>query len=71
MLNEKTMKFPRCSARERDLISNFQDAPHGSAILFKICRCFTRERDFLQNFQDASHVSPIFLKIFRMLHTGT
>ena len=32
VLNERTMKFRGCSARERDFRLNFQDAPHGSAI---------------------------------------
>ena len=48
---------------------NFEDAPHGSTISFKISRmlrtgarfcskfsgCSARERDFFQNFQDALH----------------
>ena len=33
ILNEKTAKFPGCSAPERNFLLNFQDAPHGSATL--------------------------------------
>ena len=57
-----------------DFLQNFQDAPHGRAILFKIFSMlrvgarfsskFTgrtaRERDFLQKFEDAPHGSAIF-----------
>ena len=52
---------------------NFEDAPHGSAILFKIFRmlrtgtrcsstfsgCSARERDILLSFQNAPHGSTI------------
>ena len=66
-------KCSGCSTRERDFIQNFEDAPQGGAILFKISRmlrtgarcfskfsgCSARERDFLLNFQDAPHGSAI------------
>ena len=56
-------RFSGCSARERDFLQNFQDAPHRSAIFFKIFRMLgtgarfssrfsgrsARERDFRQN----------------------
>ena len=74
ILNEESMKFRGCSARERDFRQNFQDAPHRNAILsertMKFCGCSARERDFLQNFQDAPHRSAFFFKIYRMLRTG-
>ena len=49
-------KFLGCSARERNDLQNVQDAPHGSAIFFKIFRM--------------PHFSAIFFQIFRMLRTG-
>ena len=68
----------RCCARERDCFKkkgqNFEDAPHGSAVLkkrtMKFRGCSARERSFLDNFQDAPHGSAIFFQIFRMLRTG-
>ena len=88
MRSTKTKLFRACSARERDFLMkkrrNFEDAPHGSAISFKLFRmlrtgarfpskfsgCSPRRRDFLQNFEDAPHGSAISFEIFRMLRTG-
>ena len=59
-----SLKFSGCSARDGDFLQNFQDAPHGKAVFFKISRtlrtgarfsskfsgCSAQERDF-QNFR--------------------
>ena len=71
-------KFSRCSARERDFVQNFQDAPHGSTIFIfikifktlrtgarffsKFSRRSARERDFSQDFHDAPHGSAALIK---------
>ena len=60
--------FSKCSARERDFLENFQDAPHGSAIFFEIFRMLRTGARFCsiwtkidqRNFEDVSSESAIF-----------
>ena len=51
-------KFRGCSARERDVVQNFEDALHGSAILFEFSGCSARERNFLQNLDQQDELQP-------------
>ena len=75
ILNERTMKFSGCSARECDFErkndemfrgGQFSGCSAGSAIFLQIFRRL-RERALHQNFQDAPHGSAACFKIFRML----
>ena len=63
-------KFSGRSTRERDSHRDFEDAPHGSTIFFKIFRTLRTGAQFFLNFEDAPHGSAIFFKIFRTLRTA-
>ena len=74
ILNERTMKFSGCSARECDFERKndemFRMLRMGARFSSKFSGCSAQECDFPLNFQDAPRGSAIFLQIFRMLRTG-